>query len=104
MPADVTAQSVPQLDRVKGPVETEQVPRRILECLRTQLDAIATEWATNHAAEATKEDLRQQANAFAETILDQAKRIQERKRVADPAADAKVAKSAPSAEPAAQAL
>ena len=97
VPFEITAQSVPGLVREKGPTKTDQVPRRTLECLRTQLDGIATQYATQNAASATVDGLRQQANAYAEQILDQAKRIQDRKRVAESTAESTEVQKAPKA-------
>ena len=96
VPVEVTAQSIPNLDPEHGPKEAEPVPRRTLECLRVQLDSIMTRWTAKDAEAAAKNELNTQANAFAATILDQAKRIQDKKRLAAPlaATEQKVAKPA----------
>ena len=99
VPPLVTADSIPGLDHTAGPPAADQIPRRILECLRTQLDTIAVEWETKNAAEAMMADVRAQATAFATQMLDQAKRIQERKRCAEPAENAEEAPAPKAAAP-----
>ena len=85
VPPKVTAESIPDLDHANGPKASEPMPRRTLECLRSQLDTIAVLWDSKIAEEATKAEMRAQAEAFAVQILDQAKRIAEKKRGAQTA-------------------
>ena len=46
----------------------------------------------------TETEIKEQANVFASGILDQAKRIQDKKRVAEPSEDTRAAKVTPPAE------
>ena len=94
VPALVTAESVQDLDLVQGPRLTDQIPRRTLECLRVQLDTIMGQWTAQNAEAAARTDLQNQASAFAATILDQAKRIQDKKRHAEPLEKSQPAKLA----------
>ena len=64
----------------KAPEPTSAVPRRILELLRTQLDILAAQSTLSQAAAAQKTELEVQATKWAVSVLDQAKRIPERKR------------------------
>ena len=94
VPAAVTAESVQDLDHVQGPQLTDQIPRRTLECLRVQLDTIVTQWTAMNTEAAAKNELQTQASSFAATILDQAKRIQDKKRTAEPLEKSQPAKIA----------
>ena len=83
VPAEVMAQSIPDLDHVLGPDATDVVPRRILELIRAQLDACAAEWFKTSAVQASSAELTQQVHLWAQEVLDQAKRVQQLKRPAE---------------------
>ena len=70
----------------RGPQPHQEVPRRLLELLRTQLDSIVSQLSSEQKAVKEKTQLTAECNAWAATVIDQAKRISERKR--PPAASA----------------
>ena len=80
VPAAVVAESISDLDHILGPDLTSAVPRRVLELIRAQLDALAAEWLKSNAEVAAKAELTEQVNAWTQSTLDQARRLQTRKR------------------------
>ena len=95
VPAAVIGESVALLDHIIGPEQDAPVPRRVLELIRAQLDALAADWLKANAEEAAKAELGEQVRAWSQATLDQAKRLVDRKRPADTALEA--ARVAPSA-------
>ena len=87
IPIQTIAQSVPRCGTGRAPEPTSAVPRRVLELLRTQLDILAAQSTLSQVAAAHKSELEAQTTAWASSVLDQAKRIAERKRAPEAAAE-----------------
>ena len=52
------------------------------ELLRKQLDAVVAEWVRDNTAKAVKAEEQHALSVWAQTVLDQAKRVQDKKRPA----------------------
>lgn len=76
VPFTIVSAAMQDVDEIIGPLATDPVPRRVLGCLRAQLDALAVDWLV----QASAASVNTQATIFAQGAIDQAKRIQERKR------------------------
>ena len=83
VPFHVAQESLPDLDAAAGPPSDQPIPRRLLACLRDQMDVLAHEHFKANAKSETRAEVTAEANTFAQTILDEAKRIQEKKRPAE---------------------
>ena len=83
VPFHVSKESIPDLDAAAGPHLDQHVPRRLLACLRDQMDVLVHEWFKEAAKSDARAELTTEANKFAQTVLDEAKRIQEKKRPAE---------------------
>ena len=83
VPPEVMEPSIPQLDHHIGPDPTDVVPRRVLELIRAQLDACTHEWYKASAQQSSLAEITAHTTAWAQGILDQAKRVQELKRPAE---------------------
>ena len=86
VPLEIAKEVMPGLSGI-GPDSTAAVPRRLLACLRDQMDTLAHVWLTEQAKASSRAEIIQEANAFAQKTLDEAKRIQERKRPAESSAE-----------------
>ena len=60
------------------------IPRRVLGALRRRLDGLATLWEVAHAMLSTEADVTTAANAVITNVMDEAKRMDSRKRVKAP--------------------
>ena len=84
---------------LRAPDPNLEVPRRLLELLRTQLDSIVSQLTAEQKAVKDMTQRTAECNAWAVTVIDQAKRIAERKRpAAVPAESVKDAMNAPPPE------
>ena len=83
VPHHIIEQSVAGIDPTAGPAPDAHVPRRVLELLRKQLDAIVAQWIRENAAQAAVAEEMHSRSAWAQTVLDHAKRLQDLKRHAD---------------------
>ena len=95
VPHHLIDQSSPGIDPSAGPAPDAPVPRRVLELLRKQLDAIVATWIRDNAAAAAVAEEKHSRSAWAQNVLDQAKRVQELKRHAEPSATPQPASSRP---------
>ena len=86
--AHIIEQSAKGIDPTAGPAKDDAVPPRILALLRKQLDAIVAEWVRDNTSKAATAEAQHVHSAWAQTVLDQAKRLQERKRPAASTAEA----------------
>ena len=84
VPHEVVAEVDPKVSKEKGPNLTDVMPRRLVGCLKAQLNDLATQDAWKQAHNATIQQIQQDASSFAEQTLQQAKRIQDRKRTTPP--------------------
>ena len=82
VPFHVIEESVAGVDAACGPAKDQVVPRRVLELLRKQLDAIVVEWTTANATKVALAEQEHSHSTWAQTVLSQAKRMQELKRPA----------------------
>jgi hypothetical protein len=90
------AKTVKKVGTARAPEQHLEVPRRLLELLRTQLECIVAEMTSEQKAVKQKAQLESECRAWAETVIDQALRISERKRPPALAAeDIKKAQEAP---------
>ena len=62
------------------------IPRRVLGALRRRLDGLATLWEVAHAKLSTETEVTTAANAVITNVMDEAKRMDSRKRVKAPEA------------------
>ena len=92
VPHHLIEESVAGIDPTAGPAADAHVPRRVLELLRKQLDEIVAEWMRDNAAKVAVAEEKHALSAWAQTVLDQAKRLQECKR---PAASSDAQQPAP---------
>ena len=88
VPLRVVAKSVSKVGSKTAPEPTHIVPRKLLELLRSQLDVLAAQWSASDAAASQQAELNAQAAVWATSLLDQAKRITDRKRIPEVAAEA----------------
>jgi hypothetical protein len=65
----------------KAPDQTQVIPRKILELLRSQLDVLAAQNSVEQAAAAQTKELSSKVAEWTTSVIDQAKRISERKRI-----------------------
>ena len=82
----VPLQIVQEVDQQLGAAAPEPqlaVPRRLVACLRDQMDSLAHSWLTDLARADSRAQLIEKANEYARDALDQAKRLQDRKRLAE---------------------
>ena len=87
VPHHVIAQSAHGIDPALGPSQDDAVPSRVIALLRKQLDAIVAQWCRDNTSRtATAEALHSQS-PWAQSVLDHALRIRERKRPADSSAE-----------------
>ena len=97
VPWEIIGETEPPFAKDAGPSPQHTVPQRLLGCLRSQLNELATQEVWRTAQQASVEAVQEEASAFAHKCLDQAIRMQNRKRLAaSPEADnTKREKSAP---------
>ena len=88
VPLDVVHEALPHLG-TDIPDGLTPVPRRLVACLRDQMDALAHQWLTEQAKAASRAEVIASANEYAAKTLDQARRLQDRKRPAEVAPPAK---------------
>jgi hypothetical protein len=98
VPAAIVGKSVTGCGTARAPDQTKTIPRKILELLRSQLDVLAAQ-GTMAQAEATKTaEMQNKVAEWSASVIDQAKRISDRKRAPAVAAEAlKGARSTPAA-------
>ena len=70
-----------QLVSADKPEPEQTVPRRVLGALRRRLDSLATLWEVKHAMLSTETEVTAAANSVITSVMDQAKRLDSRKRV-----------------------
>ena len=88
VPHHVIDRSVKGIDAAAGPSPEAPVPRRVLELIRKQLDAIVSEWVRDNDTKVAVAQEKHSQSAWAQNVLDEAKRVQERKRPAESTAEA----------------
>ena len=88
VPASVVSQSIGPFDENAGPPAEDPIPRRVLELLRTQLDRIVSEWARANTELAAKAEQDQAHVAWSQSVMDNARRLQDVKRLADKSPEA----------------
>ena len=86
VPFSISLEAIPGIDLAGGPELAAPVPRRLLACLRDQMDMLAILWLQKQTEEKVKLEMVAEANQFAQKTLDQAKRILDRKRPAETSA------------------
>ena len=99
VPHHVIDQSIKGIDPTAGPAPDAHVPRRVLELLRKQLDAIVAQWIRDNAAQAAVAEEMHSRSAWAQTVLDHAKRLQDLKRHTDSSDGQEPASSRPRPTP-----
>ena len=99
VPFHVMEASLNGTDATNGPTADSVVPRRILELLRKQLDAVVIEWIKDNTAKAAVAEQKHGLSAWAQTVLSQAKRLQELKRSAAPSDEPPTSKAKLAEEP-----
>ena len=82
VPLPIIQEVDPQLGAA-APEAQLAVPRRLVACLRDQMDSLAHTWLTDLARADSRAQLIEAANEYARSTLDQAKRLQDRKRLAE---------------------
>ena len=88
VPIQVAEPSVGGVVGTRAPLDpTHIVPRKLLELLRSQLDILAAQWSASSSFATQQAELTAQASQWATSVMDQAKRISERKRVPDATAE-----------------
>ena len=101
VPAHTIQESVVVADFTTGPPQEDAVPRRVLGLLRKQLDCIIAEFVAANSVTAAKAEQDQLHLVWTTAVMNQARRLQDRKRPADgPAERATAAKPADDSQPA----
>ena len=103
VPHHVINESIKGIDPSAGPAADAAVPRRVLELLRKQLDFILAEWMRDNATKVATAEEKHAQSAWAQSVLDHAKRVQDRKRPAESSAEAANVAAKSSTSPAASA-
>ena len=87
VPKAEVARSKIEFDVEVGPNADHLVPPRVLALLRTQLDAVVHQWTEANAVQAALAINQADQCTWAHAIMDEAKRVQEKKRPAETTAE-----------------
>ena len=82
--ADITTLLPAEIIGAAQPPSENTIPRRALGALRRRLDGPATLWDVLHAKLSTELEVATAANAVITNVMDEAKRMDSRKRVKAP--------------------